>query len=41
MPKKTKKTIVATIVEKTGVKPGKAKQALETVALPVWRHRIQ
>jgi len=31
MPNKTKKTIVAAIVEKSGVKPGQAKQALETV----------
>jgi hypothetical protein len=41
MPNKTKKTIAATIVEKTGVKSSKDKQALETVALPVWHHRIQ
>jgi nucleoid DNA-binding protein len=31
MPKTTKKTIVASIVQKTGVKPSKAKEALETV----------
>jgi len=31
MPNKTKKTIVADVVEKTGVTPSKAKQALETV----------
>ena len=31
MPNKTKKTIVAEVVEKTGAKPGQAKQALETV----------
>jgi len=31
MPNKTKKTIVADVVEKTGVKRGQAKQALETV----------
>jgi nucleoid DNA-binding protein len=31
MPNATKKTIVATIVQKTGVKPTKAKRALETV----------
>jgi nucleoid DNA-binding protein len=31
MPKTTKKTIVASIVERTGVTPSKAKEALETV----------
>jgi nucleoid DNA-binding protein len=31
MPNKTKKNIVATIVEKTAVKPAKAKRAVETV----------
>ena len=31
MPKTTKKTTVASIVQKTGVKPSKAKEALETV----------
>jgi nucleoid DNA-binding protein len=31
MPKTTKKTIVASVVQKTGVAPSKAKEALETV----------
>lgn len=31
MPNTTKETIVAVIVQKTGTRPGKAKQALETV----------
>jgi nucleoid DNA-binding protein len=31
MPKTTKKTIVASVVQATGVKPSKAREALETV----------
>jgi nucleoid DNA-binding protein len=31
MPNTTKKTIVASIVEKTGAKPGEAKRALKTI----------
>jgi nucleoid DNA-binding protein len=37
MPNTTKKTIVATIVQKTGVRPVKAKRALETVLATIKR----
>ena len=35
MPNTTKKIIVAAIVQKTGVKPAEAKQALETVLVAI------
>jgi nucleoid DNA-binding protein len=41
MPKTTKKTIVASIVQTTGVKPSKAKEALETVLDSIKRALVE